>query len=304
MALAHEINVQRAGGFVDQEREQPDQRIHRRPATDNAGQPRRHAGGGLGDFPGEHDQCLLVRMTHREFDHHFAAVMALAVGAVGGLAAQQLDTHVAVRRPAALAEHFRGLVDDRITDPSRLVDGIDAGDQATGGAAETIGVRGADLVLSGRRQAFGAVHLHRVPALLQQFDLSEIAHHVGQQVCARVTDFIQHLFAHRQRRDQPTGAFGFADDELAVGADFDDGKTDVFVVGHGAPVGEVAARALGAAFDDVPGQCRLGELVVVMPRPAELMHQRGADHRTVDHAPGDHDVRPRRRASTMPGAPR
>ena len=115
--------------------------------------------------------------------------------------------------------------------------------------------------------------------------------HVGQQISLRVADFIQHLLADRQWRDQAAGAFGFADDELAVGADFNDGKADVFVVGHIAPVGEVAAGALGAAFDDVAGQCRLGEFVVVVPRPAEFVHQRGTDHGAVDHAPGNHDVR-------------
>ncbi|MNL23555.1 hypothetical protein D3C87_1449490 [compost metagenome] len=66
----------------------------------------------------------------------------------------------------------------------------------------------------------------------------------------------------------------------------------MFVVGHIAPIGEVATGALRAAFDDVPGQRSLGQFVVVVPRPVELMHQRGADHRAVDHAPGDHNVRP------------
>ena len=128
--------------------------------------------------------------------------------------------------------------------------------------------------------------------MLHEFDPGEIADHVGQQIRPWVADFIKHLLAHRQRGDQPARAFGFADDELAVGADFDDGKTDVLVVGHVAPIGEVAAGTLCAAFDDVAGQGRLGQFVVVMPRPAELMHQRGADHGAVDHAPGDHDVRP------------
>ncbi|MNI47633.1 hypothetical protein D3C73_1021630 [compost metagenome] len=78
---------------------------------------------------------------------------------------------------------------------------------------------------------------------------------------------------------------------MAVSADFNDGETDVFVVGDVAPVGKVAAGALRAAFDDMAGEGGLGELVVVVPRPAEFMHQRGADHGTVDHATGDHDVR-------------
>jgi hypothetical protein len=61
------------------------------------------------------------------------------VGAVSGFAAEQFDVDLAVGRPAALAEHLRGLVDDRLADPPSLVDRIDAGDQATGGAAKPSG---------------------------------------------------------------------------------------------------------------------------------------------------------------------
>ena len=66
MAFACDIDLQVAGTFIDQEREQADHRVYRRPAADNAGQSRRHAGGGLGDFPGEQDQGLFVRMAHGE----------------------------------------------------------------------------------------------------------------------------------------------------------------------------------------------------------------------------------------------
>ncbi len=69
------------------------------------------------------------------------------------------------------------------------------------------------------------MHLNRVFfALLHEFDLTEIAHHVGQQIGLRVADFIKHLLAHRQGRDQAAGTLRFADDKLAVGADFDDRK--------------------------------------------------------------------------------
>ena len=65
----------------------------------------------------------------------------------------------------------------------------------------------------------------------------------------------------------------------------------MLVVRHLLPVGEIAAGALRAAFDDVPGEGGLGQSVVVVPGPAELVHQGGADHRAVDHPAGDHDVR-------------
>ncbi|MCY1423761.1 hypothetical protein D9M71_394840 [compost metagenome] len=65
----------------------------------------------------------------------------------------------------------------------------------------------------------------------------------------------------------------------------------MLVVRHLFPVGEIAAGALRAAFDDVPGECGLGQPVVVVPGPAEFVHQGGADHRAVHHPAGDDDVR-------------
>ena len=56
MALAVDLHAQRALRLVDQEREQADHRIHRRPAADDAGQAGRHPGGGLGDLAGEQHQ--------------------------------------------------------------------------------------------------------------------------------------------------------------------------------------------------------------------------------------------------------
>ena len=198
--------------------------------------------------------------------------------------------HFAIGRPTALAEHLPGLVDDRLAHPARLGHGVDPGNQATGGATETIRVSGADLVLRRCRKAFGAVDLDPVRALLLEFDLAEIADHIRQQVGPWIADFVQQLFAHAQGRDQTSGAFGLGDDELAVGADLDHGEADVLVVRHLLPIGEVAAGALCATLDDVPGQCGLGQVVVVVPRPAELMHQRCADHRAVHHPAGDDDV--------------
>lgn len=48
------------------------------------------------------------------FYHHFAAVMALGVGAAVASLPSNFDIHLGVGRPALLAEQFRGLVDDRL----------------------------------------------------------------------------------------------------------------------------------------------------------------------------------------------
>src|SRR5471032_2375870 len=265
VTLALKVDHQLAGGSIDQERKQPNQRIHRRPPANDAGQAGRHASGRLGDLAGEQHQRLFARVPYRQFHHHFAAILTLGVGAVGGFAAEQFDIHLGIRRPAALAEQFRSLVDDRLADALGLGHRVDPGDQATGGATKTVRVGGADLVLIGGRQTFGAVQAHLVFALLLQFDLAEIADHIGQQVGARVADFIQQLFGHTEFADQPARTVDFIDGELAVGTDLYDGKTNVLVVRHVTPIGEVATGALCAAFDDVPGEGGLGEAVIVLP---------------------------------------
>ena len=60
--------------------------------------------------------------------------------------------------------------------------------------------------------------------------------------------------------------------------------------GHLLPVGDVAARALGAAFDDVPGHDAGGQPVPVVHGPAELVDHRRQGDAGVGDAAGDDDL--------------
>src|SRR5690606_12051093 len=131
-----EFDFQGARALVDQERKQANYRIHGGTTADDAGQAWRHAGGGLGNLTGEQHQGLFLGVAHGQFDHHFTGVLALSARAVGGFGAQQFDVHFAVRTPAAFDEHFLGLLDDGLADALGLGHGVDAGNQAAGGAAE------------------------------------------------------------------------------------------------------------------------------------------------------------------------
>ena len=64
----------------------------------------------------------------------------------------------------------------------------------------------------------------------------------------------------------------------------------MFVVRHVLPVSEVAASALRATLDDVAGEGGVGQFVMILPGPAELMDQRCTDHCAVDHSAGDDDI--------------
>ena len=84
---------------------------------------------------------------------------------------------------------------------------------------------------------------------------------------------------------------------------FEDRVANAGEVANPAPVGEVAARALGAALDDVAGDDAGREAVPVIGRPVEGMdHRRQRDAR-VGAAARDHDLRAAlQRLDDRPGA--
>ena len=87
---------------------------------------------------------------------------------------------------------------------------------------------------------------------LLQDNIAEITGHVGQQVVAGITNFIQNLLTNTTNGGKPATALGNADDKTAVGADLGNGVADVRVIRNRMPIGIVAAGTLGATFNDVP----------------------------------------------------
>jgi hypothetical protein len=81
--------------------------------------------------------------------------------------------------------------------------------------------------------------------------------------------------------DHAAGVGVLGDDELAVRLHLGDRIADVEHRRDALPVGEVAAGHLRAALEEVPGGDAGGEAVPVVPRPAELVHQRREDERRV-----------------------
>jgi hypothetical protein len=175
-------------------------------------------------------------------------------------------------------------------DSVRLGAGVDAADHEQARGAEAVGVRDADLGLVGGRESARTTHFDAVGAGLGQRHAGEVAHHVGQDVGTRIADLVEHLLAHGRGAHQPAGARWLGDDEAAVSAALGDRKAHVVPAGHALPVGVVAAGGLRAAFDQVPGQAALRELVEVVGRPAEVRDQRRQRHRAVHAAAGDDDV--------------
>ena len=61
-------------------------------------------------------------------------------------------------------------------------------------------------------------------------------------------------------------------------------------IGHIAPIGEIAAGALGAALNHMAGQGALGQFVIVVLGPAEFVHQRPQYHGGISNTAGEYDV--------------
>ena len=112
---------------------------------------------------------------------------------------------------------------------------------------------------------------------------------IGRHVAGRA-DLIENLLAHRQHVHQAAGVRMLRDDKAAVRTGFDEWETHVPEAFHLMPVGEIAACALRAAFDDVSGDDAGRHPVPVGRRPSELEHHWCESHGRVGDTAGDDDV--------------
>lgn len=127
----------------------------------------------------------------QKLDPHFAAVPS-PMGTIGGFAAEQFDIDLVVGLPAALGEDFLGPGDDRLADPLGLLQRIDAGDQATGGAAETIRIGSADCQSVGGRPRAPSTATRSGPTWRRRTSVKS-PDHVQALLAAWVADLIQSI---------------------------------------------------------------------------------------------------------------
>ncbi|BDB44775.1 hypothetical protein IWGMT90018_52210 [Mycobacterium kiyosense] len=105
-------------------------------------------------------------------------------------------------------------------------------------------------------------------------------------------DLVEQLGGYGVDADQTTGARVLGDHRGAVGRHLGQRETGVGQVGDLGEEGEVAAGGLGAALDDVSGDHRAGQCVVIVTAPTEVRGGGPDDHRGVGDPPGDHHVGP------------
>ena len=166
---------------------------------------------------------------------------------------------------------------------------LGAGDERQADGAPAVAVDHGDLERVGGRRAAGAADRDPVPPLVDHLEAAEIRAHVRGQVARGIADLVEELLGHGGARDPAARARVLGHDEAAVGRHLGDRIADV-ERRHLPPVGQVAARRLRPALEHVPGDRPRGEPVPVVPRPAELVHERPEREGGVGRAAGHHDL--------------
>ena len=290
LPIQHHLHRHRS--LVHEEGQGLDQGRGRRPAAARAGGAGRPGGARRCDLAREDVEGWLHRVVGHQAQHHLARRASAGVGPVQGLGAQQFHGRgLEVGQALGLQDAAHALQDGLARAPG-LGGGVHAHDHQRARAAKAVQRGGRHLVLRRGRGSAGTADFHPVGPQLLDAHLAEVAAHVGQLVGPGVSDLVEQLLGHGGTQHAPARALGLGEDEAAVGMALQHGVADVGPIRDVLPVGVQAARGLAAALDEMPGQAARGQQVVVLRRPAELVHQRPERHRAV-HAPaGDDDVSP------------
>lgn len=181
-----------------------------------------------------------------------------------GFGADDLDTGLGEIRQAQQAQRFARTRQRVIRDLARLALGVAPVDRPGLAATKAIGECCADLVRRGRATPAGIADPHPVFAHLFHPHGRKIAHHIGQHIGARITYLVEHLLGHGCDRHHSSGISRLGADEFAVLCDLDNRIAGVGQgIDHLLPVGEIATRCLGTAFEDMAGETATGEPVMI-----------------------------------------
>ena len=130
-----------------------------------------------------------------------------------------------------------------------------------------------------------------LPRLLHAHML-EVRGHVRGEVVGRVLELVDNLLLAGHLADKAAAVRQLGDHQVSVLPDLRNGEAQVPQVRHVLPprVAEVASRHLAGALQQVPRQSALPQPGVVLPVPAELVHQGPQHQGRVRHPAGDHQV--------------
>ena len=142
--------------------------------------------------------------------------------------------------------------------------------------------------VGGRPRAFSTLTL--LAPTCVRWTSEKSADHVGQEVGSRIADLVQRLFGDHRRNDQAAGAVRLGDNEASVASALGDRIADIVPIGHALPIAERSACRLRTAFQDMADQAAGTEAVVVVGRPAELVHQNAERKRAVGAAAGNDNI--------------
>ena len=221
---------------------------------------------------------LRARTLHLTAQQRRRGGLCLRIGNIGAVKLPLDDVRGrSLERSPHLLPHKGGLLLD-----------VEAGEDELDAVAEPADGVEADLGSRRRSRPGDAGDRDPVGPFLRQGHCVEMSRHVGAEI-GLAGDFINELGRDRVDGDRTARTRVFGDDEAAVIFDHGDRKTRPAEVDGGEP-GEVSARSLRSAFDDVSGDDGRGELVEVLAAPAEMRDCGADDDRGVGDPPSHHNV--------------
>ena len=184
-----------------------------RPAAREARDSLRHRSRRRQKLPRKNIQRGPLGMTCSYFQHHFARVSRMGIGAIKRLGANHFDQRLRIILESRFAHERARSYKDRLAGALRLFRRVAACDGQFSGYAEAVRYDGADLVKTGRRRALRAGHADVIGSDLLNTDLSPVANHVRQRVGGRISHLIDELFRSACPVYTAAGAGGFREHE-------------------------------------------------------------------------------------------
>src|SRR5690606_5248065 len=146
-----------------------------------------------------------------------------------------------------------------------------------------------DLVRTRRGLTLDAAHSDAIRTDLFDLERIETRDGVGVRV-ARPRDLVENLRLDRRLGYEPAGPLVFGDGEAAVFLNLSDREPRALEIRDFLEASIVAARRLWAAFEDMPGDDRRGDRIVIVVRPTKMVDGGAHDERSVGHTRTDHQI--------------
>jgi hypothetical protein len=137
-----------------------------------------------------------------------------------------------------------------------------------------------------------AIDGHTIGADLDDVNGAEVGDRIRSHIGRRIMDLVEQLFLARCRADDASGAWHLRHDRGTTRRNFGNGEPERAQAGNvfAARIGEISARHLSRAFEQVTNERGAAELRPRVVHQSEFLHQGSDEEGRIGHAAGDHDA--------------